>query len=55
MTELNRIDKTPLPYEGKEFTGRFLMNNGLEIPSEHNLDWGKKVDYSSRVLRLESK
>ena len=55
VTELNRIDKTPLPYEGKKFTGRFLMNNGLEIPSEHNLDWGKKVDYSSRVLRLEAK
>lgn len=53
VTELNRIDNNPLPYEGKQFTGRFLMETGLEIPFEHDLDWHKRLDYSSRVLRLK--
>lgn len=30
--ELNRIDNTPLPYEGQRFSGRYLMSNGLEMP-----------------------
>ncbi len=30
--ELNRIDNEPLSFEGKSFTGRYLMSNGLEIP-----------------------
>lgn len=52
VTELNRIDNTPLPFEGKQFTGKFLMESGLEIPVSHNVDWHKRMDYSSRVLRL---
>ena len=52
VTELNRIDNNPLPFEGKQFTGKFLMESGLEIPVRHDVDWDKKMDYSSRVLRL---
>ena len=54
VRELNRIDKTPLKFEGKSFSGEYLMANGLEIPYTHNLDWGKQIDYSSRVLYLEA-
>ncbi|MCM1177146.1 MAG: alpha-galactosidase [Bacteroides sp.] len=52
--ELNRIDNTPLPYEGKVFSGRFLMENGLEIPYRHNVDYHKQNDWASRVLYLEA-
>ncbi len=52
VTELNRIDNNPLPFEGKQFTGKFLMESGLEIPISHDVDWHKRMDYSSRVLRL---
>ena len=51
--ELNRIDNTPLKFEGKTFTGDFLMSNGLEIPYTHNVDYHKLNDYASRVLYLE--
>lgn len=54
ITELNRIDNEPLPYEGKAYSGRYLMSNGLEMPLTHNVDYHKKNDYSSRVLRLKS-
>lgn len=50
--ELNRIDVTPLPYEGKIFSGRFLMENGLEIPSSNNVEYNMKTVWSSRVLYL---
>lgn len=50
--ELNRIDKKPLSFEGKSFSGRFLMQNGLEIPFKHNVDNGERNDWSSRVLYL---
>lgn len=50
--ELNRIDKKPLSFEGKSFSGRFLMQNGLEIPFKHNADYGERNDWSSRVLYL---
>ena len=53
-TSRNRIDTTPLAFEGKSFTGAFLMNHGLEIPYTHNVDWGKKNNWSSRVLLLEA-
>lgn len=53
VTELNRIDNAPLPFEGKQFTGRYLMSNGLEMPLEHNVDYHKRNDYSSRMLLLE--
>ena len=52
--ELNRIDNTPLAFEGKTFSGAFLMNNGLEIPYRHNVDYHKQNDYASRVLYLEA-
>lgn len=50
--ELNRIDNEPLPYEGLSFTGKFLMENGLEIPLKHKVDYHKQNDWSSRVLHL---
>lgn len=52
VEELNRIDKEPLKYEGKAFTGKFLMQNGLEIPESHNVEWNDRSDHSSRVLHL---
>ncbi len=52
VTELNRIDNVPLKYEGMSFSGRFLMENGLEIPLKHIVDYHKQDDWSSRVLRL---
>lgn len=55
VTELNRIDNKPLLYEGKSFTGRYLMENGLEMPLEHDVDYHKKTSYASRVLRLRAK
>jgi len=52
IQELNRIDNVPLPYEGLSFSGKFLMDNGLEIPVKHKVDYHKQDDWSSRVLRL---
>ena len=52
VRELNRIDNKPLPYEGLAFSGRFLMETGLEIPLKHKVDYHKQDDWSSRVLRL---
>lgn len=54
VTELNRIDNTPLPYEGKSFSGRFLMSNGLEMPQGHNVAPEQRSDYASRVLLLRA-
>ena len=51
--ELNRIDNVPLNYEGKSFSGAYLMANGLEIPYNHKVDYHKQNDYSSCVLYLE--
>ena len=53
VTELNRIDNSPLDFEGKVFTGKFLMANGLEIPYTYRVDYHKNTDFSSRVLRLK--
>ncbi|MBE6217962.1 MAG: alpha-galactosidase [Bacteroidales bacterium] len=50
--ELNRIDDKPLPYEGKSFTGKFLMENGLEIPYRHYVNYYKRNDWASRVFHL---
>lgn len=55
VTELNRIDDTPLPFEGKSFSGAFLMNYGLDIPYRHDVQEERKSDFSSRVLHLEAK
>lgn len=54
ITKLNRIDRTPLAFEGKTFSGEYLMQNGLEIPYSHNADWGKANEWASRVLMLET-
>ena len=51
--ELNRIDRRPLDVEGHSFSGAYLMNHGLEMPYTHDVDWGKKTNWSSRVLYLE--
>lgn len=55
VTELNRIDKTPMRFEGKEFSGQFLMDNGLEMPASHDIDYHKRTEYSSRVIHLVAK
>ena len=52
IRELNRIDNVPLPYEGLSFSGKFLMENGLEIPLKHRVDYHKQDDWSSRILYL---
>ena len=52
IKELNRIDNEPLAFEGKAFSGEFLMSNGLELPYTHKVDYHKQNDYSSRVLYL---
>ena len=44
LTELNR-NGVAQPWEGKSFTGRFLMNTGLELTLKHQ--------YSSAVIRLQ--
>jgi len=53
VTELNRIDVSPLPFEGQTFSGRFLMDNGLEIPYNHNVNYPDKCEWSSRVILLK--
>ena len=52
IKELSRIDLEPLAYEGKVFSGKFLMETGLEIPYKHNVNRSERTDWSSRVLYL---
>ena len=52
IRELNRIDNVPLSFEGKTFSGKFLMETGLEMPLKHIVDYHKQDDWSSRVLYL---
>ena len=52
--ELNRIDTRPLDFEGKSFSGAYLMNVGLEIPKSHIVEYHKQNDWSSRVLYLSA-
>lgn len=51
--ELNRIDNEPLDCEGKQFSGRYLMEHGLEIPYTNNVDYHKLNAWASRVIYLE--
>ena len=51
--ELNRVDLHPLDCEGKTYSGAYLMSHGLEMPYRNDVEWGKKTDWSSRVLLLE--
>lgn len=53
ISELNRIDDSPLPFEGKTFSGSFLMNHGLDIPYRHDVAKELKNELSSRVLLIE--
>ena len=53
VKELNRIDNELLAFEGKVYSGAYLMANGLEIPYTHKVDYHKLNDYASRVLLLE--
>ena len=55
VTELDRVDNVPLAFEGKAFTGKYLMDVGLEIPSRHSLSGSDRTDWSSRVLMLEAR
>lgn len=50
VTELNRIDKNTMSFEGKTFSGEYLMSNGLEIPYNHD----QTADLVSRVLYLQA-
>lgn len=52
--ELDRIDNEPLPCEGKSFSGQYLMDNGLVMPLEHNVDYNKRTAWASRVLLLSA-
>lgn len=52
--ELDRIDLNPLDCEGKVYTGKYLMDCGLDVPYTNEVEWGKKTDWSSRVLYLEA-
>ena len=54
VRELNRVEKYPLAVEGRTFTGRYLMEQGLEIPYSHRMESHKQMGYSSRVLLLEA-
>ena len=54
VRELNAIDLKPLYCEGKTYTGKFLMDHGLEMPYTNEVEWGKKTDWSSRVIYLEA-
>lgn len=54
VRELDVIDNKPLDCEGKYYSGKFLMEHGLEMPYTHDVDWGKKNDWSSRVIYLEA-
>ena len=54
VRELNAIDLKPLYCEGKSYSGKYLMEHGLEMPYTNEVDWGKKTDWSSRVLYLEA-
>ena len=54
VRELNAIDLKPLYCEGKSYSGKFLMEHGLEMPYTNEVEWSKKTDWSSRVLYLEA-
>ncbi len=54
ITELNRIDTKPLSFEGKEYSGAYLMANGLDFPDRHVLDAENHTDFQSRILRLDA-
>lgn len=55
VTELHSIDRFPMPCEGRVFSGKFLMENGLNIPNSHNVKEPEfRSSWASRVLYLEA-
>ena len=53
VSELNRVDRKALSFEGKSFSGKFLMETGLDInPVVHDVDASQKTEWASRVLYL---
>ncbi len=54
VRELDVIDNKSLDCEGESYSGKYLMEHGLEMPYTNEVDWGKKTDWSSRVLYLEA-
>lgn len=52
VTELDRADEKALPCEGRVFTGKYLMDNGLDIP--YNNAYDGHHGWASRVLYLEA-
>ena len=54
VRELDVIVNKPLDCEGKSYSGKYLMEHGLEMPYTNEVDWGKKTDWSSRVIYLEA-
>ena len=52
--ELDRIDKKEMYCEGKSYTGKYLMEHGLEMPYRHDVEYSKNTNWSSRVLRLKA-
>lgn len=50
--ELDRIDNSPLYCEGKSYSGKYLMEKGLEMPATHKVDHDKRSSWASRVLEL---
>ncbi|MBQ0056038.1 MAG: alpha-galactosidase [Bacteroidales bacterium] len=53
VCELNRIDNKPLDCEGKQYTGAYLMQHGLEMPYRHIVEYNQQNDWSSRVIWLK--
>ena len=52
ISELNRVDSSPLYCEGKAYSGAYLMNHGLDIPTGHSGATLDCYDWASRVLYL---
>lgn len=57
LYRINELDRytaeSPLGFEGKTFTGKFLMETGLKMPAKHNnVPADIRGEWSSRVLLL---
>lgn len=52
IRELSRIDSNPLFCEGRKYTGAFLMDHGIELPSGHDTSDVQTGGWASRVLYL---
>lgn len=52
--ELDRQDTEPLFCEGKSYSGAYLMEHGLDLPYQNNVEWNDRMAWASRVLYLEA-